>query len=90
MYAASGLAANTIVRSAVATAFPLFTNQMFKVSIIIHSVIGWPTNYSSGPRHSMGVYAPRVYRALTIAKPIRFLQSKPANSYLLCCWLTQV
>ncbi|EIN07969.1 MFS general substrate transporter [Punctularia strigosozonata HHB-11173 SS5] len=30
MYAASGLAANTIVRSAIAAAFPLFTVQMFE------------------------------------------------------------
>jgi hypothetical protein len=29
VYAASALAANTIVRSAVAAAFPLFTVQMF-------------------------------------------------------------
>lgn len=30
MFAASALAANTIVRSAVGGAFPLFTNQMFE------------------------------------------------------------
>ena len=29
MYSASALAANTVVRSAVAAAFPLFTTQMF-------------------------------------------------------------
>ena len=31
MYAASALAANTIVRSAVAAAFPLFTTKMYEV-----------------------------------------------------------
>jgi DHA1 family multidrug resistance protein-like MFS transporter len=30
MYAASALAANTIIRSAVGAAFPLFTTQMFR------------------------------------------------------------
>jgi hypothetical protein len=39
MYAASAFAANTMIRSGVAAAFPLFTTQMFRaVSQVINSI----------------------------------------------------
>lgn len=36
MYAASAFAANTMIRSAVGAAFPLFTVQMFEGVSILH------------------------------------------------------
>lgn len=40
MYAASAFAANTMIRSGVAAAFPLFTTQMFRgVSQVTNSIL---------------------------------------------------
>jgi hypothetical protein len=42
MYAASAFAANTMIRSGVAAAFPLFTTQMFKgVSQVTSRIFFW-------------------------------------------------
>jgi hypothetical protein len=60
MYSASALAANTMCRSAIAAAFPLFTAQMFtKVHTVFHKTSMLLINYPAG--HQLG-FDPRGLR----------------------------
>ena len=82
MYAASAFAANTMIRSGVAAAFPLFTTQMFKgvsqVTIFLSSVGLRDQTITVG--HQLGGDAYCRFLPFALCSSIYFLQIRTADS----------
>ena len=85
MYAASALAANTIVRSAVGAAFPLFTVQMFDnvsasappISQPTLTIVLVPLDLTAGDQ--LGVHAHWSHHAADGADPLPLLPLRRAH-----------
>jgi hypothetical protein len=81
MYSASAFAANTIVRSAVAASFPLFTTQMFEAvralslsssfQVLLELLLIF-SNPVVG--YKLGMYADRLRRPFVLAESVFVLQ----------------
>ncbi len=79
MYAASAFASNTIVRSLVASAFPLFTVQMYHSVSRIVSCLGYISRHVSSAWNQLGINTCCARRSGPRTNALPVLQVRPED-----------
>lgn len=82
IYAASVLAANSVLRSLFGAVFPLFTTCKYSPRVLqaLHAVLTHLFRYVQRSRHPLGIFHPRLSRLDVCSIPISLLQIRRCHS----------